>query len=91
MTKSELIKQISAETNVSVELASSICNKVFTIIQESLEQGSRVEIRGFGSFSVKQYAGYTGRNPKTGTSVYVESKRMPIFRAGKKLKDFINS
>ena len=59
-------------------------------MKKSLLSGERIEIRGFGSFKIKEYEGYAGRNPKTGESVVVASKRLPFFRAGKELKEFIN-
>ncbi len=72
MNKSELIKALSDETNISFD-------------------GDRIEIRGFGSFKIKNYGAYHGRNPKTGESVSVIPKRLPFFRAGKELKEFINN
>ena len=59
-------------------------------MKDSLLAGDRVEIRGFGSFKVKGYRGYKGRNPKTGDNVEVPPKRLPVFRAGKELKEIIN-
>jgi integration host factor subunit beta len=55
-----------------------------------LERGDRIEIRGFGSFVVKEYKGYTGRNPKTGEQIVVQNKSLPFFKAGKELKENIN-
>ncbi|MBT4262628.1 MAG: integration host factor subunit beta, partial [Deltaproteobacteria bacterium] len=62
----------------------------FGSIKESLAAGDRVEIRGFGSFHVKKYEGYTGRNPKTGDSIEVQPKKLPVFRAGKELKNLVD-
>ncbi len=58
----------------------------FDYIKEALKQGDRVEIRGFGTFNLKKYDGYTGRNPKTGETIKVKPKRLPVFRIGRSLK-----
>ncbi len=90
MNKSELIKVLSEESDLPVEEASMVVNTFVDSMKDSLLAGERVEIRGFGSFKVKDYEGYTGRNPKTGESVRVDPKRLPFFRAGKELKEFLN-
>ncbi|MFO7596009.1 MAG: HU family DNA-binding protein [Desulfocurvibacter africanus] len=91
MNKSELIKTLAEDKDIHVDEASKIVNAFVDSIKDSLLQGERVEIRGFGSFKVKEYKGYTGRNPKTGDIVDVEPKRLPFFRPGKELKEFLNS
>ena len=91
MNKSELIKKLADETNLGLDEASDIVAIFVDTVKKSLLDGDRVEIRGFGSFKIKEYAGYTGRNPKTGESVTVKPKRMPFFRAGKELKNLVNS
>ncbi|MBO4368988.1 MAG: integration host factor subunit beta [Desulfovibrio sp.] len=91
MTKSELIKKLSNESDISVEEANVIVETFLDLVKINLLEGNRIEIRGFGSFKVKEYEGYTGRNPKTGESVTVKAKRLPFFRAGKELKELINS
>ena len=91
MNKSELIKKLADETNIGLDEASDIVTIFVDTVKKSLLDGDRVEIRGFGSFKIKEYAGYTGRNPKTGESVTVKPKRMPFFRAGKELKNLVNS
>lgn len=90
MNKSELIKTLAEESNISFDDASLVVNTFFESMKKALVDGNRVEIRGFGSFKIKEYGSYAGRNPKTGERVYVESKRLPFFRAGKELKDHIN-
>ncbi len=90
MNKSELIKTLADEANLSMDDASIVVNTFVGCMKDSLLAGERVEIRGFGSFKVKEYEGYTGRNPKTGEKVTVEPKRLPFFRAGKELKEFLN-
>ncbi len=90
MNKSELIKALAEQNHLQIDEASRIVNIFFQSIKDALVRGDRVEIRGFGSFKVKEYRGYNGRNPKTGQSVQVRPKRLPFFRPGKELKDFIN-
>ncbi len=91
MNKSELIKTLADKNNLQLDEATRIVNTFFQSIKDALVDGDRVEIRGFGSFKVKDYEGYNGRNPKTGNSVKVKPKRLPFFRPGKELKEFINS
>lgn len=91
MNKSELIKALAENADIAQEDALSVVNIFFDSMRKSLIAGDRVEIRGFGSFKIKEYGGYAGRNPKTGEKVAVIPKRLPSFRAGKELKDFVNS
>ncbi|WP_272913356.1 HU family DNA-binding protein [Desulfohalovibrio reitneri] len=90
MNKSELIKTLAEEKEIHVDDAAMIVNGFIDSIKDSLVQGDRVEIRGFGSFKIKDYKGYTGRNPKTGELVEVQPKKLPFFRPGKELKEFLN-
>lgn len=90
MNKSELIKTLAEETNLPMEDATMVVNTFVDAMKDALIAGDRIEIRGFGSFKVKEYSGYAGRNPKTGESVSVIPKRLPFFRAGKELKEYIN-
>ena len=91
MNKSELIKALAEESNIPLDDASLVVNTFIDAMKKSLIAGERIEIRGFGSFKIKEYGGYAGRNPKTGESVEVVPKRLAFFRAGKELKEFINS
>lgn len=91
MNKSELIKTLSEQKKMHVDEATKVVGSFVDSIKEALLRGDRVEIRGFGSFKIKEYDGYTGRNPKTGTVVQVKPKKLPFFRPGKELKEFINS
>ena len=91
MNKSELIKTLAEENTISVDDATVVVNTFFDSVRQALLQDRRVEIRGLGSFKIKQYQGYSGRNPKTGEVVSVAPKKLPFFRAGKELKEFINS
>lgn len=90
MNKSELIKALAEDANIPVDDATNIVNIFFDSMKKSLFNGDRVEIRGFGSFKIKEYDGYAGRNPKTGQTVSVVPKKLPFFRAAKELKEFIN-
>ncbi len=90
MNKSELIKALSDECTLPVEEAAVVVNTFFDSMKKALLENNRVEIRGLGSFKLKNYDGYVGRNPKTGKVVTVASKKLPFFRAGKELKEFIN-
>ncbi len=91
MNKSELIKTLAEQRDIHIDEAAKIVNAFIESIKQSLVNGDRVEIRGFGSFKVKSYKGYTGRNPKTGDVVDVIPKKLPFFRPGKELKEYINS
>ncbi len=90
MNKSELIKNLAESNDIPMDEATVVVNTFFQSIKDAMIQGDRVEIRGFGSFKVKDYQGYKGRNPKTGQSVEVKPKRLPFFRPGKELKDHLN-
>lgn len=90
MNKSELIRTLAEKNDIPMDYATTVVNTFFQSIKDAMIQGDRVEIRGFGSFKVKDYQGYKGRNPKTGQSVEVQPKRLPFFRPGKELKDHLN-
>ena len=91
MTKSELIQLVAKRTGVSRARAELVVNCVFDAMSESLATGDGIEVRGFGSFTVRDYRAYTGVNPKTHAPVHVEAKRLPFFRVGKELKDRVNA
>ncbi len=90
MNKSELVKALADQANISLDEATLVVNTFVDSMKESLLEGGRVEIRGFGSFKVKEYGSFAGRNPRTGEKVAVEPKRLPFFRAGKELKEYLN-
>jgi integration host factor subunit beta len=91
MNKSELIRTLAEERNISMDEATDIVNIFFDSMKNALINGDRVEIRGFGSFKIKEYNGYQGRNPRTGEKVAVKPKRLPFFRAGKDLREYVNN
>ncbi len=86
MNKSDLVKAIAGELDLTHRKSEEIVDLVFSTMASALKDGSRIEIRGFGSFVVKEYAPYTGRNPKTGQKIEVRGKRLPFFKAGKDLR-----
>ncbi len=90
MNKSELVKSLSEELDMPITEASLYVETFFDCVREALLEDARVEIRGFGSFKIKEYEGYQGRNPKSGISVDVPPKKLPVFRTGKELKDLLN-
>jgi len=90
MNKDNLIKKLSEEMKIQAREAKVIVDNIFDVMKESMEKGERIEIRGFGSFVMRQYRGYKGRNPKTGEIVDVPPKRLPYFKVGKELKDLVN-
>ena len=90
MNKGELISALAERHGLKQKEAAGFIEQFFGAIMGALAADGRVEIRGFGSFKMKEYKGYTGRNPKSGAEVRVQPKRLPFFRMGKELKDFIN-
>jgi integration host factor subunit beta len=87
MNKSELIEALAVKKGLTYKKAEDIINTIFESMTNALLTGNRIEIRGFGSFVVKEYQSYTGRNPKTGESISVKSKKLPFFKVGKELKE----
>jgi integration host factor subunit beta len=90
MTKAELIIEVSKKESIPVYAARTIVDLFFEAMKEALEKGERIEIRGFGSFAVRHYDAYKGRNPKTGQIVDVPPKKVPFFKVGKELKALVN-
>ena len=90
MNKSELIDTMSQELNLPLREANSVINTILDTMTESLAKGDSIEIRGFGSFVVKKYETYYGRNPKTGQKIKVPNKKLPFFKVGKELKERVN-
>ena len=90
MTKSDLITLVATRHNLTEVQAARIVNLIFNNFKDALVEGDRIEIRGFGSFVMREYKNYTGRNPKTGDRIAVEPKRLPYFKVGKELKERLN-
>ena len=91
MNRSDLINELKNETLLSRKDAEKFVETFFDAISDTLMKNDRVEIRGFGSFTVKDYKPYVGRNPKTGTKINVPPKKLPFFKVGKELKKRVNS
>ena len=90
MNKSQLIEALAKAENLALKKAEEVVNTVFGGMEDALIQGDRVEIRGFGSFKIKHYKGYQGRNPKTGEVIHVSNKKLPFFKVGKELKERVD-
>jgi integration host factor subunit beta len=90
MTKAELIKKVSERVEIPLKAAKVVVETFFDAMSESLEKGERIEIRGFGSFVVRHYGAYKGRNPKTGKIVDVPPKKLPYFKVGREMKELVN-
>jgi len=91
MTKSKLVEVIAERTKISKSRAEEVVNTILDTMTEAMIRGEGIEIRGFGSFTIRSYDGYTGRNPKTNTPVEVKPKKLPFFKVGKDLKDLVAS
>ena len=90
MNTLELIQALRTENGLSKREAKDVVSIFFEQKAAALEKGGRVEIRGLCAFFVKDYPGYTGRNPKTGERVEVAAKKLPFFKCGKDLKDRVD-
>ncbi len=91
MTKSELIEQLAQRSDLPKKRAEDAVNCIFDTLAAALADGDRIEIRGFGSFSLKQHRAYVGRNPKTGEEVPVERKHSIHFKVGKQLRELVDA
>ncbi|NOR22823.1 MAG: integration host factor subunit beta [Desulforhopalus sp.] len=91
MNKSELIEALAQDINLPHREAAAITNTVIETMTEALARGESIEIRGFGSFVIKKYDSYEGRNPKTGKKIQVQPKRLPFFKVGKELRERVNN
>ena len=91
MNKSELVEALANKKDLTYKRSEEIVNIVFDAMAETLIHGDRIEIRGFGSFIVKDYKAYVGRNPKTGEIIKVKPKRIPFFKVGKELRERVNN
>jgi integration host factor subunit beta len=91
MTKSDLIDLLCEAQKMPKGRAELLINAIFDSMEASLRRGERIEIRGFGSFEIRNYRAYDGRNPRTGSAVSVKPKRLPFFKVGKELKERVNA
>ncbi len=91
MTKADLIDEVAKNSDLSKKDAEAIVQAVLDSIVGSLKDGGKVELRGFGSFRLRERSSREGRNPKTGEKVFVPAKKVPYFKPGKDLRELINS
>jgi len=90
MNKSELIEALANKKGISFKKSEEIVNTIFESMTTALVAEERIELRGFGSFVIKEYKSYTGRNPKTGESIEVKPKKLPFFKVGKELRERVS-
>lgn len=90
MVKSELIEMLSTKADITTAQAEEVVNMFFNTIVESLTSEGRVEIRGFGAFTVRKYKAYDGRNPKTGEKIEVPEKKLPFWKTGLELRQRVD-
>lgn len=91
LTKADLIEEVLRITELPRKESETIVETIFESIIDALQNGDKIEIRGFGSFRTRQRRGRIGRNPKTGEKVEVPAKKIPFFKPSKELKDFVNT
>jgi integration host factor subunit beta len=90
MTKSELIDEVADRRKLPRRTAEEVVNIIFDQMRDALCEGARIEIRGCGTFKTRHYDGYTGRNPKTASTIEVAAKVLPVFKVGKELRQRVN-
>ncbi|MDO9528013.1 MAG: HU family DNA-binding protein [Syntrophales bacterium] len=90
MNKSGLIGALSRKEDLTEKEATDVVKLIFKGFTDELKKGGRIEIRGFGSFVIREYDAYTGRNPKTGSNIEVSAKKLPFFKVGKELRKGVN-
>lgn len=91
MTRSELTQVLAKDLNLPLSTVSSITSTILDTMTQALVRGENIELRNFGSFSVREYAAYIGRHPKTGEKTNVKAKKLPFFKVGKKLREAVNN
>ncbi len=89
MNKMDIINKLASDINVNQKIAKIAVDTIIDSIKKAITNNERVEIRGFGSFTLREYKAYRGRNPKSGETVNVEPKRLPYFKVGKELKEMV--
>ena len=87
MVKSDLVEQLAKSKGIPEYISRHVIENLFDYMSQELIDGNRIEIRGFGSFEIREYKGYTGRNPKTGEAASIQPKKLPFFKVGKELKE----
>ena len=90
MTKAELVEKVANKINLTKKETEGIVSIIFQSITDSLTEGDKVELRGFGSFRIRERNARVGRNPKSGEKVEVPAKKVPFFKAGKDLREIVD-
>ena len=90
MTKADLIAVVAEKLKFPWARAETLVDQIFDTMVEALRRGEGIEIRGFGSFTIREYKSYEGRNPRTGETVHVKPKRLAFFKVGKELRERVN-
>jgi integration host factor subunit beta len=90
MTKADLIALVAEKLKFPWGRAELVVDQIFDCMVDSLKRGEGIEIRGFGSFTIREYKAYEGRNPRTGETVHVKPKRLAFFKVGKELRERVN-
>ena len=90
-TKSEIIESLADECGISIRDTWDIVETILDTMSDALGRGESIELRGFGTFKIKQYGSYTARNPRTQERVPVKPKKLPVFTVGKELKEAVNA
>jgi integration host factor subunit beta len=91
MTKAELVERVAENINLTKKQTEAIVNILLNSITEALSNGDKVELRGFGSFRIRERNPREGRNPKTGETVSIPAKKVPFFKAGKELREMVDN
>lgn len=91
MNKSDLISQVAEKTDLTKKDAEKAVTAVFASIEEALARGDKVQLVGFGTFEIRERAARKGRNPQTGEEIEIAATRVPVFKAGKALRDAVQS
>jgi integration host factor subunit beta len=91
MTKAELVERVAEKINLTKKQTEAIVNILLNSITEALGEGDKVELRGFGSFRIRERNPREGRNPKTGETVSIPAKKVPFFKAGKELREMVDN
>lgn len=90
MTKSELIEVVAERIDIPKNQAHDVVNAIFEAMKQALLEEDRIELRGFGSFSIREYDARVGRNPRTGEKVFVDAKKSVHFKVGKELRERVD-
>ncbi len=90
MNKAELLQSVVEKTDLKKKDVEKVVAALFKTIEEEMVKGEKVQLVGFGTFEVRERAGRTGRNPRTGEEITIQAANVPAFKAGKALKDAVN-